>query len=42
MKMDVYSISLGGHMEIGQRYMVNYLQRKGMELAAIVAELAAV
>jgi hypothetical protein len=28
-------------MEMQQRYVVNYLHHKGMELAAIVAELAA-
>jgi hypothetical protein len=29
-------------MKIEQRYVVNYLHRKGMKLPAIVAELAAV
>jgi hypothetical protein len=29
-------------MEIGQRYVVNYLHRKGMKLPVIVAELVAV
>jgi hypothetical protein len=29
-------------MEIGQRYVVSYLHRKGMKLPVIVAELAAV
>jgi hypothetical protein len=29
-------------MEIGERYVVGYLHRKGMKLLAIVAELAAV
>jgi hypothetical protein len=36
------SIHLELQMEIGQRYVVSYLHRKGMKLPAIIAELAAV
>jgi hypothetical protein len=41
-KMDVYNIRLELQMEIEQRYMVSSLHRKGMQLPALVAELAAV
>jgi hypothetical protein len=40
--MYVYNIRLELHIEIGQRYVVNYLRRKGMKLPAIVAERATV
>jgi hypothetical protein len=40
--MHVYSIRLELQIEIGQRYVVNHLQRKGMKLPAIAAKLAAV
>jgi hypothetical protein len=40
--MYVYNIRLELQMEIGQRYMVSYLHRKGMKLPAVIAELAAV
>jgi hypothetical protein len=40
--MDVYNIYFDLQMEIERRYVVSYLHRKGMKLAAIVAELAAV
>jgi hypothetical protein len=41
-KLDVYNIRLELQMEIEERDMVSCLHRKGMELPAIVAELAAV
>jgi hypothetical protein len=42
MEMYVYNIGLELSMETEQRYVVNYLHRKGMKLPAIVPELAAV
>jgi hypothetical protein len=41
-KIYVYDIRLELQIEIEQRYVVSYLHQKGMELPAIVAELAAV
>jgi hypothetical protein len=41
-KMYIYNIRVELQMEIEQRYVLSYLQRKGMRLPAIVAELAAV
>jgi hypothetical protein len=40
--MYVYNIRLEFQMEIGERYVVSELHRKGMKLPPIVAELAAV
>jgi hypothetical protein len=40
--MYVYNIHLELHLEIEQRYMVNYLYHKGMKLLVIVAELVVV
>jgi hypothetical protein len=40
--MYIYNIRLELQMEIEQRHVVSYLNRKGMELSMIVAELAAV
>jgi hypothetical protein len=42
MTMYVHNIRLELQMEIEQRDAVSYLDRKGMKLPAIVAELAAV
>jgi hypothetical protein len=40
--MYVYTFGLKLLLEIEQRYIVDYLHRKGMKLPAVVAELAAV
>jgi hypothetical protein len=42
MKMSAYNIHLELQMEIEQRCVASCLQRNGMKLPAIVAELAAV